>query len=119
MGQSFRVAVETREWLSDKGCLVEPQSEESSIIKVTAQHAFWQIPKAGLIAISKEFKIDMDRPLHETVLTTVEHVLGPSSDEQKLQLLRKRMPQKTDIEALLADDDLQELLDDSDHCKKT
>ena len=67
---------------------------------------------------AKQLGIEVDpaSSLPQLILTMAEKILGKLSDEEKLQLLRKRLPKQDDVQGLLmAQENLDELLEKDDH----
>ena len=82
-----------------------------------ARHAFYDMPKNGLLAVASEFGYEVDR--HEalpTVLLQLCLAVHPRlTEEEQLALLRRRIPVLGDLEQLLLEsDDAKALLQKDD-----
>ena len=111
------IRLATGAWCVSQGSLIRATSQPTSLLKLAAQNSFWTLPKTALATIGKEVGVHLDksRPLAELILCFAESILGALSDEEKLRLLRLRLPKKGDIEEwLLQQEDLGELLEKDD-----
>ncbi|CAE7209363.1 unnamed protein product [Symbiodinium sp. CCMP2592] len=111
------VRLATGAWCVSQGSLIQATSQPTSLLKLAAQNSFWTLPKTALATIGKEVGVQLDksRPLAELILCFAESILGALSDEEKLRLLRLRLPKKGDVEEwLLQQEDLGDLLEKDD-----
>ena len=82
-----------------------------------ARQAFYEMPKSGLLAVAKEFgyEVDVAAGLPQILLQLCSQIHPNMSDEDKLNLVRKRMPGMGDIEQLLLEsEEAKQLLDDKE-----
>eukprot|EP00971_Amphidinium_carterae_P121129 2399239-Amphidinium_carterae.2 len=78
------------------GVMLWPTSEAGSLLRVSAENGFWDIPKSGLVKIAGELGIPLvnGRSLTNVLFDLVAGVLKRELDEDtKLRLLRLRMPE--------------------------
>ena len=112
------VKLKQGKWCHRYGCLMEPTCEPTHLLALCARNAFWVVPKTTLVTAAKQLGIEVDpaSSLPQLILTMAEKILGKLSDEEKLQLLRKRLPKQDDVqELLMAQENLDELLEKDDH----
>eukprot|EP00971_Amphidinium_carterae_P104666 2072775-Amphidinium_carterae.2 len=107
----------TGKWLEGRLCVMLAKGPAESLVKHCAREGFYDMPKSALSAIAKEVGCDMKAGAHlpEMLLALCSFLLPSLTDEDKLGILRKRMPAMGDLEQLLLDnEEAQELLEEKD-----
>eukprot|EP00971_Amphidinium_carterae_P343659 6483560-Amphidinium_carterae.1 len=95
--------------------LAEGKSE--SLLVHCARQGFYDMPKTGLLGVAREIGADVNpsEKLPQILIQLCEHVLKKLSDEEKLQIVRLRMPVTSELEQLLLESsDAQDMLEAKD-----
>lgn len=76
-----------------------------------ALNGFWTIPKTGIMQIGRFIGADVScASFPELVLSVASAILGELSDEQRLAILRKRLPESTALIDALKESDVVDIL---------
>jgi hypothetical protein len=103
------------------GCsLIEPAGQKDTLLRVAALNGFWRIPKTGLVQLGRDLgaavngKDDFCTILLEVAETSMGRDL---TDEEKLSILRARLPKYNEAKDVLTGEDCHDLLG-ADEAKK-
>lgn len=103
-------------WFKDHCLLVAPTCDAELLPRVAAKNAFWKIPKTGIIKLGGFVGARVDHgSFPELLLAVAAKVLEKDlSDEEKLQILRKRVPQSEDLLESIKNSEAADLLEEQD-----
>ena len=90
--------------------------KKENLLMVSARHAFWTIPKTGLRQLSKFYGVHVPAgaTFPELLLCLCEAVLGALSEEEKLKILRMRVPRVDEMKDFLLSEEASDLLTEED-----
>ena len=108
----LHVRCKTGQWPSPTTLLIEATCTEDTLIRVSAWQGFWRLPRSAIITLGKEIGASFnDHDDFTTLLLAVaSHELGELDVDQKLSILRHRMPHIDETSELLHTEEIIELL---------
>eukprot|EP00971_Amphidinium_carterae_P330665 6463831-Amphidinium_carterae.1 len=113
----LQLRLTTGKWLGDHLCVMLAKGPEETLLRHCAREGFYDMPKSALTALAKEVGCDIRNgsALPDVLLQLCSCVLPALTDEDKLCILRKRMPAMGDVEQpLVENEEAHELLEDKD-----
>ena len=110
------VRVRSGSWATDSLLLVQATSVPQKLAHVAARHAFWKMPKTGLIKLGHFIQAPVDKgSMAALLLSLAAKLLDKELDEdEKLQILRHRLPRPEEFADALQDSAAIELLPQDD-----
>ena len=107
-------------WLQLSGVFMLAATPVQSLLKTAAEQGFWQIPKTGLNAITKELHAEL--PESTSFVDVLFNLVGGTLQKEltydnKLRILRLRMPEANPVSRIAAEiqkEDGQDMVDEGD-----
>jgi hypothetical protein len=113
---AFRAPLSMRilcgKWVRGQACFIQATADEDTLLRVSARFAFWDIPRTGLVTLAKEFGalVPAGADLPTLLMALCETILGKLTDEDKLKIIRQRLPKTDTMKEFLMTDDAKECL---------